>query len=132
MASLVIAALLMADFAAPPLSPQPLQQVASQAGQFNGEIGRYATNLTSGEEIAVNADTRFPTASTIKTAVMLEAYHQASEGKLRVDDTVALTETVKAGGSDVLHGLRALVAHGLEQTKIFRPTFRDGRADVHA
>ncbi len=144
-----------------------LPQVAAAAREFDGEIGVYAKNLISGEEIAVNADTRFPTASTIKTAVMLEAHHQAAEGKLRLDETLTLTEAVKVGGSGVLNGLSPglhlkisdlihvmivvsdntatnmlvarlgtkqiddrLVAYGLQQTKIFRPTFRDGRADV--
>ena len=115
----------------------------------------------------MNADTRFPTASTIKTAVMLEAHHQAAEGKLRLDETLTLTAAVKVGGSGVLTGLSPglqlkisdlihvmivvsdntatnmlvarlgtkqiddrLAALGLQQTKIFRPTFRDGRADV--
>ena len=148
-------------------SPRPDQQIASLAGQFGGELGLYARDLTSGREIAFNADTRFPTASTIKTAVMLEAYHQSAEGKLRLDETLTLTDDVKVGGSGVLNGLHAglqltiadlihlmivlsdntatnllvsrlgtkqiddrLASHGLQQTKIFRPTFRDGRADV--
>jgi beta-lactamase class A len=162
-------ALLMVDaefgYSVPPA--QMPEQVAALASQFDGEIGLFARNLLSGEEIAFNADTRFPTASTIKTAVMLEAYYQAAEGKLRLDDTLILTDTVKVGGSGVLNGLRAglqlrvsdlvqlmivvsdntatnmlverlgakqiddrLVALKLPETKIFRPTFRDGRADV--
>jgi beta-lactamase class A len=149
-------------------SSAPLQsQIAALAKQFDGEAGLYARNLASGEEIAFNAHTRFPTASTIKTAVMLEAYHQAAEGKLRFDETVALTEAMKVGGAGILNGLRPglqlrvsdlvhlmivlsdntatnilverlgtkqiderLPGYKLHNTKIFRPTFRDGRADV--
>ena len=50
--------------------------------------------------------TRFPTASTIKTAVMLEAHHQAAEGRLPLDATYTLEESDKVGGSGVLNGLR--------------------------
>ena len=137
------------------------------AREFDGEIGVYARNLHSGEELALNADDRFPTASTIKTAIMIEAYHQAAEGRIHLDETLALTDGVKVGGAGVLNLLAAglqlrigdlirlmivlsdntatnvlvsrlgtrqiddrLAAFGLRQTKIFRPTFRDGRADV--
>ena len=93
----------------PPSSAQVSisERVAALAKQFDGETGLYARNLISGEEISLNADTRFTTASTIKTAVMLEVYHQAAEGKLRFDDVVTLTDAIKVGGSGVLNGLRA-------------------------
>jgi beta-lactamase class A len=115
----------------------------------------------------VNADLRFPTASVIKTAVMLEAWHQASEGALSMDATMTLRAADKVGGSGVLNGLadgltlkvrdlvhlmivlsdntatnllvqrlgtkridERLAGYGLTQTKIFRPTFRDGKPDV--
>ena len=103
---LVIVALAMAgspraDTTSP---PQPRDQIEGLISQFDGEAGLYARNLNSGEEVAVNASTRFPTASTIKTAVMLEAYEQAAADRL--------------------------LAYKLQDTKLFRPTFRDGRADV--
>ena len=138
------------------------------AREFDGELGVYARSLANGEEIAHNADVRFPTASTIKTAVMVEAYHQAADNKLPLDTVVTLTEADKVGGSGVLHlmgpGLRLtvadlvhlmivlsdntatnllvtrlgtariderLVGYGLKETKIFRPTFRDGKPDIH-
>lgn len=166
MRSLALIALVMVNVDATNQPPVP-EPIAAAAREFDGEIGAYARNLISGEEIALNADTRFPTASTIKTAVMLEAHHQAAEGKLRLDETLTLTDAVKVGGSGVLTGLSPglqlkisdlihvmivvsdntatnmlvarlgtrqiddrLAAHGLQQTKIFRPTFRDGRADV--
>lgn len=134
---------------------------------FDGLAGLAARNLLTGEEIAINADVRFPTASVIKTAVMAEAYHQASRGTLSLDTTIPLRDVDKVGGSGVLNGLsdglalpvrdlihlmivvsdntatnllvnrigtknvdERLAAYGLEQTKLFRPTFRDGKADV--
>jgi beta-lactamase class A len=143
------------------------QQLEQAAAGFAGVIGMTAKNLLTGEEVAVNADARFPTASTIKTAVMLEAYHQAAEGKLPLDSRITFRESDKVGGSGVLNGMSEglelkvadlihlmitlsdntatnmlvtrlgarqiddrLTHYGLTQTKIFRPTFRDGRADV--
>jgi len=135
---------------------------------FHGEMGIYAKNLETGETISINADTRFPTASLIKTAVMVEVFHQIAEGRLRREQTVTLSERDKAGDEtvpvNVLHagtpltvsdlvplmiawsdntatnlliGLvgtsnvdKRLDAYGLSKTRLYRPTFRDGRADV--
>ena len=82
-----------------------IQQLDQLRQAFEGEIGVYAVNLATREEIAVNADVRFPTASTIKTAVMLEVYHQAAEGKLSLGDAVTLADGDKVGGSGILSGL---------------------------
>ena len=68
-------------------------------------VGLAAQNLDTGDEILVNPDVRFPTASAIKTAVMLEAWHQASDGRLSMDDTLTLREREKVGGSGVLNGM---------------------------
>lgn len=149
-------------------SSMAVKSVESAVRSFAGEAGVYAINLRTGEEIAVHADVRFPTASTIKTAVMLEVYHQAAEGTLSLDEVVPVKDTDRVGGSGVLNGLSPglsmkvrdlvhlmivlsdntatnvlvnrvgtkriddrLVGLGLSQTKIFRPTFRDGRPDLH-
>ena len=168
MRNIVIAMILMLNSDPQPAAQASIsEQVTALSRSFDGEAGLYARNLLSGEEIAINADTRFPTASTIKTAVMLEAYYQATERKLQFDDVVTLTDPIKVGGSGVLNGLKAglplriddlvqlmivlsdntatnmlverlgtkriddrLASLKLPDTKIFRPTFRDGRADV--
>jgi beta-lactamase class A len=136
--------------------------------EFPGTIGISATNLDTGETVGVNAGMRFPTASLIKTAVLVEVYHQIAEGKLARDTPVTLRASDRAGDEtvplNVLHdGVqltvadlanlmiawsdntatnllvrlvgtanvdRRMVSYGLTETKIFRPTFRDGHADV--
>lgn len=144
-----------------------MKPIEAAIGGFDGIVGLAARNLITGEEIVVNGDARFPTASAIKTAVMVEAWHRAADGTLPMDTMLTLHDADKVGGSGVLNGLsdglslslRDLVhlmivlsdntatnllvnrlgtkaiddrlrSYGLEQTKIFRPTFRDGRPDV--
>ena len=135
---------------------------------FPGTMGIAVKNLDTGENFAVNGDVKFPTASLIKVAVMVEVYNQIAEGKLRRDIEVALHDSDKAGDetvplnmlhdgvrltvSDLLNLMiaysdntatnllvrlvgaagvdRRMAAYGLVNTKIFRPTFRDGHADV--
>jgi beta-lactamase class A len=149
--------------------PPPLQESLERAVRaFPGILGISARNLDTGESFAVNGDLRFPTASLIKVAVMVETYHQIAEGRFRAETAVTLAESDKAGDEPVvlnqLHpGIsltvsdllalmiafsdntatnllvrrvgaanvdRRMVAYGLPNTKIFRPTFRDGHADV--
>ena len=81
-------------------------RISEVVRDFKGQIGVAARNLGTGEELDVNADTRFPTASTIKTAVMLEAYRQAAESGLSFDTPIALREEDKVGGSGVLRDLQ--------------------------
>jgi beta-lactamase class A len=135
---------------------------------FPGILGVAVRNLKTGESFEVNGDLRFPTASLIKLAVLVEVEHQIAEGKIARDRTIALAESDKAGdepvvlnqlhpgvaltvpdllalmiafsdntATNLLVGLagtanvdRRMVSYGLPNTKIFRPTFRDGHADV--
>jgi beta-lactamase class A len=45
-------------------------------------------DLATGHELLINADTDFHAASTMKVPVMMEVYHQASEGKLSLDQRI--------------------------------------------
>jgi beta-lactamase class A len=51
---------------------------------------------------ALNADDVMPTASLIKIAVMAEAYFQAKEGKVKLDDVLTLTKDEMVPGSGIL------------------------------
>ncbi|HET7216429.1 MAG TPA: serine hydrolase [Vicinamibacterales bacterium] len=81
------------------------EQIAAVVHGFRGRMGVAALDLRTGETVAVNADERFPTASTIKTAVMIEAWQRVADGRLAMDTVVPLKETDKAGGSGVLRGM---------------------------
>jgi beta-lactamase class A len=151
-------------------SPKPINTREMEAAiqPFDGVVGLAARDLLTGREIRINADAPFPTASAIKTAVLLEVYHQAKDGEISLDETLTLHRANKVGGSGVLKDVSdgttwkvrdlahlmivlsdntatnllvervgtkridaRLEAYGLKRTKIFRPTFRDGRPDIH-
>jgi beta-lactamase class A len=135
--------------------------------RFPGTLGVFALHLDTGETINVNADDRFPTASVVKTAVMVEAFHQMAEGRVKKDQLLTLADEAKVGGSGVLRRLRGgsqysvadllylmiaisdntatnmliellgtknvddrMVAYGLPLIRLYRPSFRVGKADV--
>lgn len=77
-------------------------QVKALAGSFKGKVSLFAKNLDTGETYALNADERVRTASTIKIAVMIEAFARVAEGKIKWTDEVVLTKEKKVSGSGIL------------------------------
>ena len=78
------------------------QQVKTIAGSFKGKLSLFAKNLDTGETYAFNPDERVRTASTIKIAVMIEAFARVAEGKIKWTDEVVLTKDKKVSGSGIL------------------------------
>jgi len=61
-------------------------QMDKAAANLKGTYGYCVRDLQSGEVISKNGDVIFPTASTIKTGVMVEAINEVDEGKLKMSD----------------------------------------------
>jgi len=80
-------------------------QVKPIVTSFKGKVSLFAKNLDTGETYALNADERVRTASTIKIAVMIEAYARVAEGKAKWTDEVVLTKEKKVSGSGILFEL---------------------------
>jgi beta-lactamase class A len=55
-------------------------------------------DLKTGNEVMIRADERVHPASTIKLAVLAEAFHQARQGKLRLDERIPLAYTFTSNG----------------------------------
>ncbi len=66
------------------------QDLDGIAKGFHGRLGYCVVELRTGRRISYRGDERFPSASTIKTAVMVEAVKQIEEGKLKWTDTIPL------------------------------------------
>ena len=77
-------------------------RVKAELAPFKGKVSLFAKNLDTGETYALNADERVRTASTIKIAVMIEAFARVAEGKAKWTDEVVLTKEKKVSGSGIL------------------------------
>ena len=77
-------------------------QVRAETAQFKGKVSLFAKNLETGESYLLNGDERVPTASTIKIAVMIEAFARVAEGHAKWTDELVLTKAARYGGSGVL------------------------------
>jgi beta-lactamase class A len=80
-------------------------QVKPIVSSFKGKVSLFAKNLDTGETYALNPDERVRTASTIKIAVMIEAFARVNDGKAKWTDEVVLTKEKKISGSGILNEL---------------------------
>jgi len=76
----------------------------AEAG-LDGILGLALKDLKSGKTFLINEREVFPQASSIKIAILLEAFKQAEEGRLQLDEFIALEESRKVAGSGVLYYL---------------------------
>jgi beta-lactamase class A len=77
-------------------------RLAPLAKAHKGKVAIAIKHLDTGEYYYLNADEPMPTASLIKLAVMVEAYQQAAEGKVKLSDPVILRKGDMVPGSGIL------------------------------
>lgn len=110
MVGVLATSLIIAQTPAPPASLDAL--VRAEISPFKGKVFLFAKNLDTGLTYSFNGDERVRTASTIKVAVMIEAFSRVSEGRAKWTDELVLTKAARYGGSGVLPEL----ADGLRLT----------------
>src|SRR5437667_1535933 len=77
-------------------------QIRAEISSFKGKVFVFARNLDTGQTYSYNGDERVRTASTIKIAVMIEAFARVSEGHAKWTDDLVLTKAARYGGSGIL------------------------------
>lgn len=70
-----------------------------------GNIAVVVKDLKTGEEIKINENRVFPSASTIKILIMSELFNKINEGALDFYDTVEIKESMRTGGDGILKEL---------------------------
>ena len=80
-------------------------RVRAEVALFKGKVNLFAKNLDTGATCSLDGDNRVRTASTIKVAIMVEAFARVAEGKVNWSDPVLLTDAKKVTGSGVLQDL---------------------------
>lgn len=85
--------------------PSIQERLETEIASYPGRIGICARHLETGEEIRIRADEKFPSASVIKTPVMVEFFIQQAEGKVHLDDTYIVKDEDKVGGSGTIQNV---------------------------
>ncbi|HEX5555643.1 MAG TPA: serine hydrolase [Chitinophagaceae bacterium] len=69
---------------------------------FHGVAGVYVYNLKTGRGAALNADTIFPTASTIKLTILATLFDEITQGKLSYHQPLLYRSSMAHGGSGIM------------------------------
>ena len=79
--------------------------VGDTVEKFDGVMGVAIVDFTDGRAILKNADRVFPTASSIKIAVLLELYHEEQSGKAKLSDVYLFDPKDLVEDSQIMTGL---------------------------
>jgi beta-lactamase class A len=79
--------------------------IRAEDQHLDGVLGIAILDLTTQHTLLRNADELFPTASTIKIAILAELYRQAQQGKLKLTDTYTLQQSDLVDGSGIFNAL---------------------------
>jgi beta-lactamase class A len=81
------------------------RRVRAEVASFSGTVSLYAKNLDTGAEYSLGGDEPVRTASTIKIAIMVEAFARVAEGRAKWTDELVLDKSVRYAGSGVLQDM---------------------------
>ena len=70
-----------------------------------GNIAVFVKDLATNEEIKINENSVFPSASTIKILIMSELFSKINDGVFDFKDTVEIKENMRTGGDGILKEL---------------------------
>ena len=87
------------------LKTQFAERADAIAGRVDGVAGYCIVDLTSGDRFTRLENAVFPTASTIKLAILYEMFAQAQDGRLDLDLPKKLDRASAVGGSGILFEL---------------------------
>lgn len=80
-------------------------RVKSEVAPFKGKVWIYAKNIDTGASYSLDGDERVRTASTIKLAIMVEAFARVAEKRAKWDDAIVMTKEKKQPDGGVLQEL---------------------------
>lgn len=69
---------------------------------FKGEVGIYVYNLSTEEEVNIQGDTLFPTASVVKIPILVGVFDKINKGELSLDQKLTYRESQQYGGSGLM------------------------------
>jgi beta-lactamase class A len=78
------------------------KQLKNLLDSFHGTAGVYVRNLKTGKEVAINADTIFPTASIIKVPILVGIFNKINEGAFTYHQSMLYRDSAARGGSGLM------------------------------
>ena len=78
------------------------RQLKPLIDSFHGTAGVYVRNLKTGKEVAINADTIFPTASIIKVPILIGIFNKIEQGLLNYREPLLYRDSMSREGSGLM------------------------------
>ncbi len=97
---------------------------------FNGEAGIYVQDLKTGKEIAINADSLFPTASMIKVSILCGLMDKIEKGELQYNQKLAYKDSLLYAGEDILGSFKNNDTIQLSKVALLMITMSDNTASL--
>ena len=107
------------------------QNLQTLITHFKGDVGIYAKNLSNGQEIALNADSLFRTASMVKIPILLVLFDRIQSGDLAYDSTLMwMPEVVNYPPGGMLSSLKDSSKISLTKMISLMITYSDNHASL--
>jgi beta-lactamase class A len=102
----------------------------NEASNFQGDVGIYVFNLQTGEEVAINADTIFPTASIVKVPILVGVMDKIEKGELEYHQKLVYRDSIKYGGSGLMQFFKDSVETELSVLMSLMITYSDNTTSL--
>jgi beta-lactamase class A len=97
---------------------------------FHGVAGVYVLNLRTGREVAINADTIFPTASIVKIPILVGIFDKIAHGAFTYHQALVYRDTLARKGSGLMQFFRDSTPTDLQTAVTLMITHSDNSAAV--
>lgn len=111
---------------------------------FHGTSGIYVRNLKTGIEVAINADTIFPTASIIKVPILVGIFNKIDSGEFTYHQPLVYLDSMAHGGSGLMQyfkdstkielntAITLMISHGDNTAARWCEKLAGGGVDINA
>jgi beta-lactamase class A len=97
---------------------------------FNGNLGVYVHNLKTDKTVAINADSIYPTASMIKTAIQCGVMDKIEKGELQYNQKLVYRDSLLYAGEDILGSFKNGDTIQLSKVAMLMITMSDNTASL--
>lgn len=97
---------------------------------FKGSAGIYVYHLKTGREVAINADTLFPTASIVKVPILVGVFDKIEKGELSYHQPLVYRDSIKYGGAGLMQYFKDSIATEMSILAALMITYSDNTTSL--
>ncbi|MDQ2863574.1 MAG: class A beta-lactamase-related serine hydrolase [Bacteroidota bacterium] len=97
---------------------------------FHGIAGIFTRNLETGKEVAINADTIFPTASIVKLPILIGIFNKIKQGEFTYHQPLVYRDSMAHGGSGLMQYFKDSTKTDLSNVITLMITHSDNTAAI--